>query len=173
MRKKILFSNNKVPKYFIFIMMVVCWSAAFTQALSQQIGSKQVVPAFQNEASHLSNATASQREAIPLSDAVAAFQTSSSQTLELTSVPDKLTQDTARYYFETLVEQIDPDATLYSSNSDSDYSDFYCYSPAIEEIFHLESLSSNGCNLQIVFTWDKDGNCKNIYLGMPCIEYDF
>lgn len=174
MRKKILFSKNKVPKFILFIMMVVCWSAAFSKMIEKQTNLESVVPAFQNESLSLSDDyTSAQNEEILLSDAVSAFQTSSSQTLELTTVPKKLTKDTAHYYLQSLLNQIDPDATLYSSHSDSSYSDFYCYSPAMDETFQIESLSSNGCNLQVVFTWDKNGTCKNIYIGMPCIEYDF
>lgn len=174
MRKNIVFSKNRVPKCFVFIMMVLCWCAAFSQAVSKQSDSKQVVPAFQNEANPLPDAvSAFQNETVSLSDTVSAFQSNTSQTLELTTVPKNLTKNTAHYYMKNLLNQIDSKATLYSSHSDSSFSDFYCYSPTIEENFQLESLSSNGCNLQIVFTWNKDGSCKNIYLGMPCIEYDF
>lgn len=154
--RKIIFSKNKVPKYVFFITMLVCWCAAFSQEVEKHKNKETIVPAFQNEAVSLT-----------------AFQTNNGQTLKVNATPDKLTKSTASYYLQTLLKQIDPDAALYSSYTGSDYSDFYCYSPAINKKFQVETIPSNGCNLQIVFTWDKNGTCKNIYLGMPCIEYDF
>ncbi len=146
MQIKQFFYKNRVPKFFILIMIFICWCTAFTKVLSQQTDQNQFV---------------------------SAFQTDNSETIKLASVPNNLNQDSADFYLKTILERIDTDATVYSSYSGSDYSDFYCYSPAMEEQLGLTTNTSNGCNLQIVFTWDKEGNCENVYLGMPYIEYDF
>lgn len=158
MLKQKFFTKYRVPKYFFFLLTLLCWSMTLFQSAVKQIESEKAVPAFQNET-------------ISLSDAVTAFETEKSQTLELSSASKKLTQETALVNCQSLAKQIDSHATLLSSHSDADYSDFYFYSPALNKQFQISPVS--GSNLQIVFVWNTDGSCKHIYLGMPCIEYSF
>lgn len=160
MRKQKLFSRYSVPKYLFSSLTLLCWCAALFQTANNRLESEKAVPAFQNET-------------IPLTDAISAFQATNSQTLELPSISKEITQENASYYCQELIKEIDSNALLLSSHSDSAYSDFYYYSPILKEKFHLTSISANNSNLQIVFTWKNDGSCSHIYVGMPCIEYNF
>lgn len=160
MKKQKLFPKYRVPQIIFFFMTLLCWSMTLFQFASKQLKTEKAVPAFQNQ-------TMSFSEAIP------AFQTEKSQTLELSSAPKDLTQKTCSTYFQSLIKSIDSGATLISSHSDTGYSDFYLYSPVLHERFQISPATSAGSNLQIVFVWNKDGSCKHIYLGIPCIEYCF
>lgn len=160
MMKQNFFSRYRIPKCLFLSLTLLCWSAALLQIASHQIRQATAVPAFQNDT-------------LPLSDAVSAFQTTNSQTLEIPSVTNQLTQKNAAQYCQKLAAQIDSNATLLSSHSDSKYSDFYYYSPSLNDQFQLTTASTSESNLQIVFTWNQDGSCSHIYLGIPYIEYSF
>lgn len=157
---KQIFSRHTVPKYFFFLFLLLCWSLALVQSTAKQLKQNKAIPAFQNKT-------------ISTSDAIPAFQTELSQTLELTGDTAQLTKETALAYCNSLAKQLDSQSSLLSFHSDSDYSDFYYYSPALQEKFQISPVTSSGSNLQIVFVWDQQGSCKHIYLGMPCIEFSF
>ena len=184
MKKQKRFSKYRIPQLIFFFMTLLCWSMALFQSASKQLKTEQAVPAFQNETipspemvpayqTDIFQNTESFNDSFTLSDAVCAFQTEKSQTLELSSDPKQLTRETSSTYLLSLTERIDSGASLISSHSDTNYSDFYLYSPVLEKQFQISPVAATGSNLQIVFVWNKDGSCKHIYLGMPYIEYCF
>lgn len=160
MRKRNLFSKYKVPRLVFFSMTLLCWSMTLVQTAEKQFKTDKAVPAFQNETT-------------PLTEAIPAFQAKNSQTLDLSPVSKQVTRETASSYCQSLAKQIDSDITLLSSHSDAGYSDFYFYSPSLEEQFQIPPITAAGSNLQIVLVWNKNGGCRHIYLGAPCIEYSF
>lgn len=163
MKKNIFPIYHKVPKYFAITLAAICWLGALLQTASalSWISFDQSVPAFQK------NVTISDTD----TQAIPAFKTS--QTMQITS-PDTLSvfKQNAASCCEKLSYQIDCNSTIISSHTENGYSDFYGYSPLLEEQFGIPAGSS-GNNFQIAFTWDNNDNCTNIYLGMPCIDYDF
>ncbi len=164
MKKKIFPVDHKVPILLAIVLAVTCWGAALLQssALGQLLSGRRSVPAFQD--------TVTLDDAEPI--AVPAFKTS--QTLEL-DLADRvsLTPDTAQAFCQSLCSRLDSSFQLLSSHRERGYSDFYCYSPLLEQQLGITPLSQNNANLQVVFTWDKKGGCSHIYLGLPCIDYDF
>lgn len=184
MKKETLCPRYRVPRFVFLSMTLLCWSMTLFHSATERLETAKAVPAFQNEtisspetitayqADTLSGSAASDGS-FPLSDAVTAFQTEKSQTLEISSAPKKLTRKTAPAYCQSLARQLDSESSLLSSHSDADYSDFYFYSPVLEKQFQMPPVSAAGSNLQIVFVWNRDGSCKHIYLGIPWIEYCF
>lgn len=160
---KHLFHHKLSIPRAIFFFAIVCWMGALLQspAIYQKILQREAIPAFQDNVS----TTLSKEEAV-----TTAFCTK--QTMKLTpSSVSSLSKDTATSYCNTLCSLIDSDASIISSHTEKNYTDFYCYSPLLKEYFNIDPYSES--NLQIAFTWDQEGNCTNIYLGFPCIDYDF
>lgn len=188
MLKQKFFSKYRVPKFLFLTMTLLCWSITLFQSAAKQMESGKAVPAFQNETIPDSetipayqNETipepetipAFQSAATPLSDAVPIYETDKSQTLETLPVPKQLTRESAMNDCRSMANQLDPYATLLSSHSDKNYSDFYFFSPSLKKQLQISPVTSTGSNLQIVFVWNEDGSCRHIYLGIPFIEYCF
>lgn len=185
MRKRNLFSKYKVPQFIFLFMTLLCWSVTLLQSAAKQLKTDKAVPAFQNETMSSSETISAYQtdtlsssidlnSSIPLSNAIPAFRTKNSQTLELFSASKQVTRETSSSYCQSLAKQIDSNTTLLSYHSDTSYSDFYFYSPALEEQFQIPPVSTTaGNNIQIVLVWNKNGSCKHIYLGIPYIEYCF
>lgn len=175
MLKRIFYSKYRVPKYLCFTITLLCWSLAFFQSAAKQAETRKAVPAFQNE-------TLPDTNSVPAFQNATVSKTEKSQTWEIFADFSELTKEAADSYCQNsttfpalsyLINKTAPDCVPVTSHSSSDFSDFYFYSSSLQKQFQISPITSTGSNVQIVFVWNPDGSCKHIYIGTPCIEYNF
>lgn len=156
---------HKVPIISAIILACLCWTAALFQSLFSlnRFTEPQAIPAFQNEIK-------GNLEEFPSEESIPAFKTN--QTIEYrTNEQNNVTRENVSDYVGTLCASLDADCRKISSHTEKNYTDFYYYSPILAEKYKIDSVT--GSNLQIAFTWDKNGNLSHIYMGFPNIDYDF
>lgn len=165
MKKSQLSIYHKVPIIPAALLAGLCWTAALFQSLPSinLFAHPQSIPAFQSEVKDIRKDSSS-------CDFIPAFKTG--QTIEYSlKNSSSLTKENADTPVSSLCSFLDADCQKISSHEEEGYTDYYYYSPLLEEKYQIHEV--RGSNIQVALTWDKNGNLNHVYMGFPNIDYDF
>ncbi len=154
---KKFYKHHILPKSYGIALAILCWTFAALQLMSNiNIFSEKNIPAFlETEVTTSGNYI--------YSDKYFAVKQINNSTFELLPLSNTKILDA----LNSFVKQYDNSVKLTSYHNAGNYDDYYLYSKVLDK--NGITPLTQGCNLHIAITKSP----LHIYMGIPCIDYDF
>ena len=154
---KHLHKSHIVSKSFAISIALICWAAAFINFTKDyKHSATQAVTAFSTSSiNHIYNSI----QITPINKTTYELSINNQNKLNKTELFNNVYKYLTTYY--------DRDINLISIHPAKGYNDYYLYRSQLCNNKNISPLSG-GFNFQIAIT-----NTKKIYIGIPCIDYDF